>query len=203
MDARDAEDRERIESSLRAVKRLDEILNRFKSFSHMSPEKMEALQLTQVTESVLSLLRYPLKTKEIECEVNADEDLPAILGDRTGLEQVFSNLVLNAVDAIVEKGAPRGFVSIDIGVSRDRVTLAVEDNGCGISPELRDRIFDPFFTTKPPDKGTGLGMAIIEAILHQHNATITFTSKVGAGTRFVVTFPALVLDASPDAPDGG
>ncbi|MCG6893413.1 MAG: HAMP domain-containing protein, partial [Desulfobacteraceae bacterium] len=182
MDVREAEERERIESSLHAVKRLDEILSRFKSFSYKSPDKMTSLHLDRVVDGVLSLLRHQMKVKAVDCEVKTDGNLPPILGDRTGLEQVVSNLVINAMDAIVERGHGYGLISIEIRTTNDRVVLSVEDNGCGIPEDFLDRIYDPFFTTKPPDKGTGLGMAIIQAILHQHNAEIELTSKVDAGT---------------------
>lgn len=201
MDARDAEGRERLETSLKAVKRLDDILNRFKSFSRMSPERMEPMHLDRVVQSVLALCGHQLKIKSIDCNVESAAGLPPIVGDRTGLEQVISNLLFNAVDAIVEKGPESGSIRIETRAAGDRVVLEIEDNGCGISSEVRDHIFEPFFTTKPPDKGTGLGMAIAEAILHQHRAEIDFTTDVGLGTCFFLTFPALSPGHRPNPLD--
>ena len=80
--------------------------------------------------------------------------------------------------------------------------MEIEDNGSGIPEEVREKLFDPFFSTKDPDKGTGLGMSIVESILHRHNAMIDLYSEVGVGTKFTLTFPVLTTIPRPaDKPD--
>lgn len=111
-----------------------------------------------------------------------------IVGDRRGLQQVLSNLLINALDALEEKQPAAPSVVVSTQLSEERVILTVSDNADGIPREIQDKVFDPFFTTKPADKGTGLGRAIVEAIVHQHGADITLESAPGEGTAIRIVF---------------
>jgi signal transduction histidine kinase len=116
--------------------------------------------------------------------MNLERDLPAVHGFGGELNQVWSNLIDNAVDAVDEGGQ----IEITAGRERDRVVVRVIDNGCGVPVEVRDRIFDPFFTTKPVGKGTGLGLDIVRRLLQRHNGQIELESRPGR-TEFRVTLP--------------
>ncbi len=181
--------KDRLTNVLKAVERLNSILERFRSFSSQSQKIKEKVSINDTVKQIYELMEHELLMKKIECEIKSEENLPFIIGDGQELQQVVSNLLVNATHALEGNEPGNGRVVISTSSSEDNVYLSVEDNGCGIPRELHERIFDPFFTTKSPDKGTGLGMAVIQAILHHHKATIGLESEVGKGTKFTITFP--------------
>jgi signal transduction histidine kinase len=107
--------------------------------------------------------------------------------DADQLEQVFVNLIMNAPDAMNRNG---GTLRVTANSETDdkRATLAFEDTGAGVAPENEDRLFTPFFTTKEPGKGTGMGLAVSQSIVREHDGEITF-STAASGSRFVVAIP--------------
>ena len=124
--------------------------------------------------------------RQIKLQRDLSPDLPPIEAVPGELEQVFLNLVLNAVDAMPEGG------SLHVSSCRtddDRLAMAVSDTGTGILPEHMDRIFEPFFSTK--EGGTGLGLSISYSVVERHGGDITVQSVVGEGTTFTVWLPAL------------
>jgi signal transduction histidine kinase len=181
----------RLETAMQAVDRLNGILLRFKSFSHMSSEVMQTVSLKDVLDQVVRLLEHQLSMNQVHFTVEHEEGLPAVKGDPQALQQVFSNLLINASDALEHRKDAKRLIQVKTRAEEGRVIVEVRDNGCGIPKEIQKMIFDPFFTTKSPEKGTGLGMAIIESILDKHHAGIELESEVGVGTRFTLHFPAL------------
>ncbi len=138
--------------------------------------------------------------EKYELNTNCPNDMPAVLADEGGVEQILINLLLNARDACPRGGVIRvetAFQELDEAAVVGRpgaragrfVCLAVADQGCGMSPEVLSRIFDPFFTTKEVGKGTGLGLSTIQGIVKQHDGWIEVASEVGQGTTFRVFFP--------------
>ena len=145
--------------------------------------------------------------ERIEVITSLAEDLPAIRADRGQIEQVLMNLCLNARDAMPDGGrlhVETGAVNLDQeDIARHpymkkgrHVLLAVSDTGIGMEETIRERAFDPFFTTKGPDKGTGLGLAMVYGIVKQHGGFVHLYSEPGKGTIFRIYFPA--VDAPPD-----
>jgi signal transduction histidine kinase len=115
-------------------------------------------------------------------------DLPHVTADRQQLQQVFLNLLVNAVQAMGEQGTITMTTrSADDGAAAE---VVIADTGSGIPPDLIDRIFDPFFTTKQGGTGTGLGLAIAYGIVTRHHGTISVESEVGKGTTFAIRLPA-------------
>ena len=108
-------------------------------------------------------------------------------GNPALLQQVFTNLILNACDAMADGGS---LVIATRAPDERLVEILFEDTGCGIAPETLPKIFDPFFTTRPIGKGTGLGLSISYSIIQQHHGKITAHSAVGQGTIFTVSLPA-------------
>jgi signal transduction histidine kinase len=108
--------------------------------------------------------------------------------DAQRMQEVFLNLLMNAVQAIKE---PPGEIKIaaQIDAVREQAVITVEDTGVGIPKEEIDRVFDPFFTTKEIGAGTGLGLSIVYGIIEKHNGSITVESKAGEGTRFIIRLP--------------
>jgi len=185
------ETRKRLESAMAAVDRLNGILTRFKSFSSMSGEVMVNVSLNEVLDQVLKLLEHQFAMRQIQLRIQPEDRPPRIAGDPQALQQVFSNLLMNAYDALEGKTDGERIIQIKTHTEEGKVVVEVEDNGCGIPKEIQHTIFDPFFTTKDPEKGTGLGMAIILSILHRHQASIDLESEVGVGTKFTLVFPEL------------
>jgi GAF domain-containing protein/ActR/RegA family two-component response regulator len=123
--------------------------------------------------------------------------VPHILGDAPELREVFTNLILNAVDAMPEGGA----LTLTTGEVDGQVVATVSDTGTGIPAAVREKIFDPFFTTKGP-QGTGLGLSMTYGIVSRHGGVITVESQEGRGTTFRLAFPAAVGEAPAAGPEG-
>lgn len=183
------EEGKRLNLIMEATGRINDILSRFSMFAHMGGEKMTPIGIDQVVDKVLRLMEHQFRMKAIRYAIESPEALPRITGDMAALQQVFSNLFLNAIHALEEVPKDRRELNLRYYRHNDQLCVDIRDSGCGIAEEARSRIFDPFFTTKEAGKGTGLGMAIVASILHRHGATITFSSQVGQGTTFTVAFP--------------
>src|SRR5688500_18431006 len=164
-------------------------------------EQRERVDLNDVIGYLMATQRYAMETRGIEREVQLAPSLPAVYAERTQIEQVALNLLVNArqalegmIDAPAELGAGPRQRQPRIGVRTwsegRRVMLEISDNGPGIAPEMRSRIWDPFFTTKPEGEGTGLGLAMVHGIVTGYDGTIELDTEVGAGTRFVISLPA-------------
>ncbi len=187
---KDEENLRMLNTMATAIQNLDTTLNRFSSFSKDKPIEKIPLEVNAVIDEVCRLLSIRFAERSISIQRELDEDLPMITGDRRGLQQVLSNLLVNALDALEGKEKEDLRVVIRTRSQNEQVIMEVSDNGCGMSAGVCKKIFDPFYTTKSPEKGTGIGMAIVEAIVHQHNAEIFLESEIGIGTTFRIVFPA-------------
>jgi signal transduction histidine kinase len=147
------------------------------------------------------LLR-PILSTSIELHLELSDSTQEVYADADTLSQVVTNLVINARDAVVERGA-----AARIGIHTSQVLLdtpqhglepgsyacvAVHDNGCGMSPEVQERAFEPFFTTKRVGSGTGLGLSMIYGVARDHGGAVTIESEPGSGTRVSVLLPRVV-----------
>jgi two-component system NtrC family sensor kinase len=149
-------------------------------------EEVQFLDLTDIINNVQVNLSYLLTNKAIEVKTEL-EAKGRIQGNAAEIEQIIINLVSNSVDAIPEKG----LITIHTKDDAEWCVIEVEDNGTGMSEEVRKRIFDPFYTTKEAGKGTGLGMSIIYKIVQAHRGRINVASEAGKGTKVTVLFPTL------------
>ena len=144
------------------------------------------LDINKLLEDTLQLLDPQLRQASIEIVKNYANIPPRIFGNPGRLQQVFTNLVLNARDAILNGGE----ITLTTKYEGNRkVTIEISDNGTGIEPEHLNKIFDPFFTTKAVGNGTGLGMAVSYGIVQEHSGTISASSKFGEGTTLHLVFP--------------
>jgi signal transduction histidine kinase len=116
------------------------------------------------------------------------QTVPRVMGSPTALSQVLLNLLVNALEALPQGGAPGSAVTVRLRRDGDAAVVEVQDTGVGIAPQVLDRVFDPFFTTKE-DGGTGLGLAISKRIVDEIGGSIRVTSEPGAGSRFTVRLP--------------
>lgn len=189
-------------------------------FSRRSALDMRPVDLDEVVRNLLRMLGRLIGEKyELLYEFRGK--LPAVEADPGTIEQVITNLVVNARDAMPHGGrivlglctlerSRHGTSSLSDplapGTPRQFVQLSVADTGCGMDPETQGRVFDPFFTTKEPGKGTGLGLATVHGIVTQHHGWVEIQSEVGSGTTFRVLLPALAApapapaDATPEKP---
>jgi signal transduction histidine kinase len=136
---------------------------------------------------VVRLLDREASKAEVTLSIDEAPDLPKIVAIRDHIQQVFMNILLNAIHASSKGGEVRARVFP--GDAGDAVCFEVTDDGCGISEEALERIFDPFFTTKGPDQGTGLGLMICHRLVTDHQGEIEVSSTPGAGSTFLVRLP--------------
>jgi len=147
-------------------------------------------------DDALMLLSEQLRLHGVEVKRTVEEDLPRILADKIRLQQVFFNLLGNALDALdeVQEGRPK---LLQLGLERDgnQVLYTVEDSGPGIPDANRSQIFDPFFTTKPVGKGIGLGLSLSYGIVADHGGELAYRPSASGGALFTVRIPLAPLDA--------
>jgi ligand-binding sensor domain-containing protein/signal transduction histidine kinase len=170
------------------VSRVSTIIQSMMDYTHPGRGVLEQANVHQLVETTLVFIRS--NNKEMyDIETEFFPELPEILCYPGELIQVFMNLLINAADAIQEKGQP-GLIKISTSVKDNDVVVAVTDNGCGIADEIKDYIYNPFFTTKEVGKGTGQGLALVHnIIIERHKGKLYFESKVGKGTTFYIHLP--------------
>ncbi|HIE50688.1 MAG TPA: hypothetical protein EYP85_02925 [Armatimonadetes bacterium] len=168
------------------LQRMVDIVQNLLAFSRASRRnEMEAVQLNEVVNTTLALLGQQLRVKNIEPHTDLQPDLPPVWGNAGKLQQVLTNLAVNAVQAMPNGGR----LEVTTSCLGNQVILRVRDTGCGIPPEHLEHIWDPFFTTKPPGEGTGLGLSVTYGIVKEHGGEIAVSSEVGKGTEFTLLFP--------------
>lgn len=174
------------EASLRVV----DLVAAVKEFTHMDRGALlEEVDIQRGLSNTLAVLGAKAKQKSVALQVNIDPDLPAVRGSAGELNQVWSNLIDNALDAVDE----RGHVHVVARLEGKTVVVRVVDDGPGIPSDIRERIFDPFFTTKPVGAGTGLGLDIVRRLIKRHGGLIEMECG-DEGTEFRVRLPAASAD---------
>jgi signal transduction histidine kinase len=144
----------------------------------------DPVNIAEVLEEVFSLAKGDFKKHNIQAELKLDNDALIVAGDKGRLEQVFLNLVKNAIEAMNGGGK----LSVQSKLSGDRVEIVVTDNGCGMAEGEKEKIFSPFFTTKT--QGTGLGLCISKRIIDRHKgSSFSVQSQEGVGTSFKIALP--------------
>lgn len=169
-----------IQESIDGSLRIKKIVTDLRTFSRRSETKKAAVDINQVLESVLSIV-----WNEIKYKASISKDYQAksvIIGDPTQLSQVFLNIVINASQAITNKGT----IAILTTEDEQNVYIKIADTGSGIPPDILSKVFDPFFSTK---KSVGLGLSVSYNIIKQHGGDIKVESRVGYGTTFIVHLP--------------
>ncbi|MHA1739289.1 MAG: ATP-binding protein [Candidatus Heimdallarchaeota archaeon] len=179
----------------KVVDRLSQIAGKFNRFARSSDdEPFSKVSLNGALNVLHEILEHQLVSKNVAFSLELEKELPPIMGNENSLQQVFMNLVVNAMDAIEDENADKPslkkpMITVSTHLNNGHVIAKVEDNGPGIPTEIREKIFDPFFTTKEAGKGTGLGLAVIKSILQKHKGKIEIESKDGVGTCFILSFP--------------
>ena len=161
------------------------IISGLLSFSRRQASEKSLCDINQLLERSLDLTRIKSEKQNAVIDLVRSDNLPLIKIDQNQIQQVFVNILLNALDAIGENGR----IIISTAFQNGRIAVSFRDNGSGIAEEHLSRIFDPFFTTKEVGKGTGLGLSVSYGIVKNHGGTIDVESGPGNGTTFTVTLP--------------
>lgn len=181
-----------IDQTLRCKKIVSELLE----FSRKSAGKISSFSLEIFLSKCLDLLIHKAQFHNIEVVREIDKDMPNLIGDMSQLQQVFTNLLVNAADAMEGKG--KLTIAAAFEADRESFVIRVTDTGPGIPDTLRDKVFDIFFTTKPVGKGTGLGLSISQNIIKIHGGNLSFECPPGGGTTFIVEIPLKRTDADAE-----
>jgi two-component system NtrC family sensor kinase len=173
--------------------RAQKIVRNLLDFARESEAELESHSVRGIIDETLRLTSNQIKLAKVKVDIETSENIPAIHGDRRQLQQVFLNLVLNALDAMPDGG----FLTLKVTNSEDRefVAVTLEDTGTGIPKQHLSDIFDPFFTSKKAGKGTGLGLSVSLGIIQAHGGDIRVQSEVGRGTVFTVLLPVAKVPA--------
>jgi len=181
--------------------RAQKIVRNLLDFAREGEMESESSSVQRLVEETLRLASNQIKLAKVKVESEMEENLPPIYGDRQQLEQVFLNLVLNALDAMPDGGVLK--IKVSNTTDRESVAVTFEDTGIGIPKQHLGDIFDPFFTSKKAAKGTGLGLSVSLGIIQGHGGDIRVESEVGRGTVFTVLLPVAKVPADIAHPFAG
>jgi len=188
--------------------RMKLIIDHLKNFSRQTPSEVQPVAVNEMIADAFLMMAEQLNREGIRVEKNLADKLPKVQGSVNQLEQVFVNLISNAMDAIRDK-RENGDTTVEIAPeqkssqsngkveittrladdAKDFVEILVSDNGCGIPEDIAARVFDPFYTTKDVGQGTGLGLSISYGIIKDHNGTIELTQSGPEGSTFLTRLP--------------
>jgi signal transduction histidine kinase len=175
-----------------AATRISGVVTAMKGFTHMDQAAVaEPVDLVQGLSNTVAVLRSKARAKSAAVTVDVEPGLPRVRGFAGELNQIWANLIDNALDAVADSGL------VDVLAKHEdrRVVVRVIDNGAGITPQIRERIFDPFFTTKPLGQGTGLGLDIVRRLVRHNDGEIAVESQPGR-TEFRVVLPVAEIDGA-------
>ena len=178
------------------VERASGVIKHVRDFARQSELVHSKVNINDPIKDVFKVLGHQLKVHDVNVELDLQPNLPDIMAEHNRLEQVFINLVSNAIDAMDEKNSQPDVLdsskqlTIKSFVEEELVTVLVSDTGTGMSEEVKNKIIEPFFTTKKVGKGTGLGVSISYGIVKDYGGSIDIESEIGRGTTFKLMFPA-------------
>jgi PAS domain S-box-containing protein len=172
--------------------RAAEIIDRIRSFYKKSPPQRELVDVNGIIHEMLMLLEGEADRHSVAMRTDLSAELPKIIVDRVQLQQVFMNLILNAIEAMTDSG---GELTVKSELQDGQLQFSVSDMGVGLPAEKMDQIFSAFFTTKP--QGSGMGLAISRSIVESHGGRLWASANDGRGAIFHFTLPIQATDSSP------
>jgi signal transduction histidine kinase len=191
-----------LDSMKLGAERIKEIVQSLRIFSRMDEAEMKVVNIHEGLDSTLTILNGRMKPKNNRLGIEVIRDygtLPEIECYAGQLNQVFMNILVNAIDTLEERDQQRSMAEMQANPSRIRImterrgeqaVIRIQDNGLGIPQEVQQRLFDPFYTTKPVGKGTGLGLSIsYQIVTEKHGGTLICESAPGEGSTFEITIP--------------
>ena len=183
-----------IKQTLRCKKIVSELLE----FSRQSIGKQSAFKLEELIDACLNLLIKQAAFQDIRVSKEIEPDMPTMLGDMGQFQQVFTNLFINASDAM--EGVGKLHIKAKYLPTESKFVIRISDEGPGIPVDMRDKIFDIFYTSKPVGKGTGLGLSISQNIINLHGGSIRFECPPQGGTTFIIELPLESAEISVQEP---
>lgn len=192
------EHKETVQNSLKvinqSIERCKTITHRLLGFARRTDLRPELLQINDVIKDVLIFLENSMTYNRISTQLQLQEDLAPVTSDQIQLQQIFLNIINNAIDAIGKDGE----ITIMTHMIAGDVRVVIQDNGPGIEEHILPHIFEPFFTTKETGKGTGLGLSITYGLIKKLGGEVTVRSHLGQGTAFTITIPLHSEKHDPD-----
>ena len=170
------------------VDRARKITHSMLGFARRMEPRLDDVEINRVLDLTIDIMANHARINDIEIKKHFTDRLPVIASDQSQLQQVFMNLINNAIDAIGSNGT----IDIATQLDKDYINVTIRDDGPGITEAIQKKIFDPFFTTKQNGKGTGLGLSISYSIIEKMDGHITVESSIGKGTTFVVSLPVVL-----------
>jgi two-component system NtrC family sensor kinase len=181
---------------LRESERAAKIVKNLLTFVRPAEPQLVPVDINRLLATTLEARQRDLAQHQIRVERRFSPSLPATKADPSQLEQVFANLIGNAIYAMGSQNRP-GTLTVTTEENGFNIRVTVSDTGPGVPKEIRSQIFDPFFTTKPPGKGTGLGLTICNGIVEEHKGKIWVEGEAGRGAQFVVELPIAACETAP------
>lgn len=175
----------------RESQRCKKIIQNLLKFSNSTPITKEQININVLLADTLDIVQHQIKLEEIDFITKYYPGLPMILADAHQLQQVFLNILINAIKSIPKNSEGEIIVTSSLKTKNNAsfIEIRISDNGCGIPPEYHEKIFYPFFTTRQPGEGTGLGLSLSYGIIQEHGGKLTFETETGKGTTFIITLP--------------
>jgi signal transduction histidine kinase len=182
--------KESLELIEEATRRCRTIVQKLMTYAKKPIDSAEIFEVNLffVAKNVISFLEYQLGQDNIRVVVDAPDEEYCVAGNQNEFEQVLTNMILNARDAIRQE-RNKGEILILFAKTDKKIKVTIQDDGCGMAEDVIPKIFDPFFTTKEVGKGLGLGLSICHSIIEKYNGTITVSSQPAKGSKFTIELP--------------
>jgi len=175
--------------------RSTKLIRNLLDFARQSPPALREVDINEVVNRAFDLAAHSAELQNIQVKKELNPTLPKLMADFDQLQQVCTNLIMNAIQAMPEGGK----LTLHTSTDDSQLKIEVQDTGCGISPENMRKLFTPFFTTKGEKKGVGLGLAVAYGIIQRHQGRIEVQSKEGEGTTFTIYLPLYHEESSQDS----
>ncbi|VAX26562.1 hypothetical protein MNBD_NITROSPIRAE02-1300 [hydrothermal vent metagenome] len=195
-------DREDLEVIIEQAERCSKIIKGLLGFSRAIPAERADIDINNTIRHTLEIIQNQAKFHNIKIITDLSPDLPRIVGDASQLQQVFMNLLINAADAMNDRGQITIATRQITEDGKEFIEIEFTDTGPGIPEEHMSKLFEPFFTTKPVGKGTGLGLAVTHGIVRKHGGHIKVKSTLGKGTSFLIRLPRPTEETDVDKTQG-
>jgi len=179
--------RESLAVVMKQTNRAGRIVKDLLEYARQPEPEMRILNINDVLRKAIAIITHPAELQSIRVTTNLAPELPDSQGDSDKLQQVFVNIIVNALQAMPKGGELT--ISTRLTEVNKLIEIEISDTGCGIPQEHLGKLFDPFFSTKSAGEGTGLGLSVSLGIVERHNGTIDVKSKVGEGSTFIIRFP--------------
>jgi PAS domain S-box-containing protein len=186
----DSEAKEKFYKIDMAISRIVSIVKGLRTFARSDGDELGAVNLSSVVDETYSLYKEIYEKKGLKISIN-DKSVNSnytLWGNRGKIQQVLVNLISNARDAVENQEIKK--IEIELFSEANFIGFVVRDSGVGVDESIKEKIFEPFFTTKPVNKGTGIGLALVQSIVREHGGKIHLDSKLGMGTSISITFPS-------------